>query len=141
MERVVIHNDGSYLIEVDNFVRSICDTYHIGNYYATISVPVMDAVKKSMGLQDDSIQQSEVEVFFDYDVRGVCFHINGTKGCFHSDDLLLIRMLCDQVDVSNDYSQIELSFAIRGIDCNEAAQRVATLEHFFHPKSVEVLQA
>ena len=48
MERVVIHKDSAYQIVVDNFVRSICDTYHIGNYYATISVPIMDALKKAM---------------------------------------------------------------------------------------------
>ena len=141
MERVVIHKDSAYQMVVDNFVRSLCDTYHLGNYYATISVPIMDALKKAMALSDESAQPNEVVVSFDYDVRGVCFRVDGTKGCFRSDDLLLIRMLCDQVEVSDDYSQIELSFAIRGIDCDEAAQRVAILEHFYHPTSTKVLQA
>ena len=140
MEKIVLHVDSAYMVGLDNFVRAICDTNHIGNYYATIAVPVMEAVKKAMDFENERYQAEFVEVSSDYDVHGMFFCVRGLEGCFRADDFSLIRMLADAVKVSDDSSTLRMSFAIRGIDCREAAQRISVLEQFYHATSVKVLQ-
>ena len=140
MEKIVLHVDSAYMVALDNFVRAICDTNHIGNYYATIAVSVVEAVKKAMEFEKERHQAECVEVISDYDAQGMSFCVHGSKGCFCTDEFSLIRMLADAVTVSDDSSTLQVSFAIRGIDCREAAQRISVLEHFYHATSVKVLQ-
>jgi hypothetical protein len=140
MEKIVLHADSAYMVRLDNFVRAICDTNHIGNYYATIAVPVTEAVKNAMDFDKENHGVGNVEVTSDYDAHGMLFCVRGAEGCFRSDDFVLIRMLADAVKVTDDSSTLQMSFAIRGIDCGEAAQRISVLEHFYHPTSVKVLQ-
>lgn len=140
MESVVLHADSAYMVSVDNFVRAICDTNHIGNYYATILVAVKEAVDCAMAFLKGHQQPGEVQLAFDYCPQGVYFRVHGMNGCFQSDDLSLVRMLADGLELSDDKSSLQLSFDIRGIDYGEAAKRVSVLEHFYHPAASKVLQ-
>ncbi len=140
MEKLVLHRDGAYMVELDNFVRAICDTNHIGNYYATIEVPLAEAVKNVMDFEKRGHEVVVVEVTSEFDAHGMVFSVRGAKGCFSADDFSLARLLADAVKVSDDSSTLQMSFAIRGIDCREAAQRISVLEHFYHSTSVKVLQ-
>ena len=140
MEKLVLHADSAYLTSVDNFVRDICDTNHIGNYYATISVPITEAVNKAMACGDSESQPVEVGLSCDYCPQGILFCVQGKQGCFQNDDFLLIRMLADQVELSSDSSSIRMTFAVRGIDCGEAAQRISVLQRFYHPVTAAMLQ-
>lgn len=140
MEKLVLHADSSYLAGVDSFVRDICDTNHIGNYYATISVPVTEAVNRAMTCGNAESQPMEVILFCDYCPQGILFSVQGRQGCFQNDDFSLIRMLADQVELSDDCSSMRMTFAVRGIDCGEAAQRISVLQRFYHPISAAMLQ-
>ena len=136
----MLHKDCACLMVADSFIRAICDVNHFGNYYATISVPIMEAVKKAMAFAEENHQPDEVVLSFDYCTQGVLFQVQGSQDCFQSDDFLLGRMLADDVVLSDDSSRVQMSFAVRGIDYGEAAQRISTLEHFYHPVSSRVLQ-
>lgn len=138
MEKIVLHVDSGCMMCVDNFVRAICDTNHIGNYYATILVAVEEAVERAAAFEKNP--KDGIEVSFDYCPQGVFFRVQGSEGCFRKDDLSLVYMLADGVELSNGSSTLQLSFAIRGIDFDEAAKRVSVLEHFYHPASSKVLQ-
>ena len=124
MEKFVIQVDSTYMVNVDSFVRAICDMNHIGNYYATILVAVREAVEKAVTFEKERQQPADVELVFDYCSKGVSFRVQGAQGCFMSDDASVLQM----------------SFAIRGIDYREAAKRVSVLEHFYHPTPTEMLQ-
>ena len=51
-----------------------------------------------------------------------------------------MRMLADDIELSDDASTLQMSFAIRGIDYREAAKRISVLDHFYHPASASWLQ-
>lgn len=140
MESIVLHADNAYMVSVDNFVRAICDTNHIGNYYATILVAVKEAVDCAMASEKEAQHQGDVQLAFDYCPQGVFFKVHGVKNCFLSGDFSLVRMLADGLELSDDMSTLQLSFAIRGIDYGEAAKRISVLEHFYHPATSEMLQ-
>ena len=140
MESIVLQVNNAYMVSVDNFVRAICDTNHIGNYYATILVAVKEAVESAMAFEKGNQQPEDIQLAFDYCPQGVYFRVHGMKGCFQSDDFSLVQMLADGLELSDDKSTLQLSFAIRGIDYGEAAKRVSVLEHFYHPATSKVLQ-
>lgn len=140
MEKFVIQVDSTYMVNVDSFVRAICDMNHIGNYYATILVAVREAVEKAVTFEKERQQPADVELVFDYCSKGVSFRVQGAQGCFMSDDFSLVQMLSDGMELSDDASVLQMSFAIRGIDYREAAKRVSVLEHFYHPTPTEMLQ-
>ena len=140
MESIVLHADSAYMVSVDNFVRAICDINHISNYYATILVAVQEAVEHVVAFGKVNQPSDDIQLTFDFCPQGVFFRVRGAKGCFQSDDHSLMRMLADNIELSDDASTLQMSFAIRGIDYREAAKRISVLDHFYHPASASLLQ-
>ena len=140
MEKIVLHADSANMVSVDNFVRAICDTNHIGNYYATVLVAVGEAVERAVEYGKEKGLDVNLELAFDYCRQGVFFRVQGLQGCFASGDYSLVHMLADEVLLLDDGSALQMTFAIRGIDYGEAAKRVSVLERFFHPAHTQVLQ-
>lgn len=139
MERIELHADDSYMIQLDAFVRAICESNHIYNYYATIWVSIAEAVNDALFFEDNGNESRSVEVAFDYCPQGVLFSVRGVEECFNKYDDSLIRVLADKTEVSDSASTLLLTFAVRGIDFGEAASRVSVLNHFYHPALTEVL--
>ena len=140
MKRIVLQIDKPDLVSVDGFIRNICDENHINNYYATLSVPVMRAVEKGVAFGLEQQKGSEITVLCDYCASGIVFRVDGLPGFLNNDDLMVANMLADKVELSNDASSVQMTFAIRGISSEEAARRVATLECFYHSPSAVVMQ-
>ena len=140
MEKFVLQLDSLDLVRVDNFVRAICDENHIDNYYATISVSVTKAVESAFASGSENQKCNHVALSFGYSPKGITFKVTSKQGLLNPSDLSIISMLADEVELLDDDSSLQMTFAIRGIDHKEAAQRVATLEHFYHPAPAEVLQ-
>lgn len=143
MEKLVIQSDIGNISFVENFVRAICDRNHIVNYYATISVSVIKAVENAIR----SGSSSELSVLSSHCRGGITFTIQCTTPCFSSvnanntnwvpsigspeESVYLISVLCDQVKVADGGCSIQMTFNVRGIDVEEAFDRVQLLEHFY----------
>lgn len=147
MEQLVIQSDANYQMAADNFIRAICEGNNIDNYYATISVPVLNTVELAVA------QSSQVVLSYGYSVNGITFTVassspflnpasqNHLSGSDLSDSsILLLGMLTDEYDISEDGCKASLVFHIRGIDSREAHRRVSVLQHFYdtYPTLVKV---
>lgn len=141
MEKIVIQTDKGDLLQVENFIQALCDGYHLGNYAATISVPVLKAVE--LALAADKTQQ-DVVVESDYCATGVCFTIKSQTPCFSQDDasplsspaqldesFLFFQMLADSFEVLEQGKMITFIFAVRGINPIEAENRMSVIQQFF----------
>ncbi len=140
MENIVIQSDINNLSSVENFVRAICDTNHIVNYYATISVPVMKAVESVI----QAAPSSALSILFDHCRGGITFTVQSATPCFSptlsaevppagsaEETTYLITMLADQMEVTDEGRTLQLFFAVQGIDAEEASARIQVLEHFY----------
>lgn len=146
MEKIVIQTDKDNLLQVENFIQALCDGYHLGNYAATISVPVLKAVE--LALSGDEVRQGVV-VESDYCAEGVCFTVKSQASCFDlnvsplsspaqfDESYLFFQMLADRFEVSEQGRAITFIFAVRGINPVEAENRVSIIQHFY---SADVLE-
>lgn len=132
MEQIEIQNGTNYQMIVDNFIRNICDDNHVYNYYATISVPVLQAVDSVMSHSSNH----KATLSFRHCREGLSFSLQCELADFSSqssnnDDIFLFaEALADKVCVSDNGHSLQMIFAIRGIDATEAARRVSVLEQF-----------
>lgn len=134
MEQTIIQSNNNYPAATDNFVRAICESHHIDNYYATISVPVLSVVQFALS------NSQEVMLSFDYCSHGVQFRVESCAQQFlsvkadpTSEISLLLNLLVDDCHISDEGNVISLGFAIQGIDATMAASRVAALRKFYSP--------
>lgn len=58
MESFVIQSNNQGLAEIEGFLGCFCDENHIANYFATISVPVLQAVETPSSMAMRTILQS-----------------------------------------------------------------------------------
>lgn len=129
MEKLVLQSDNTDFIGVDAFIHAVCETNYVNNYFATISVPVMNAIQCAVSCCSEN---QEITLIFDYFSKGIAFAVACQCGSFVSEELLfVVRMLSDDVEVADDGRTLKMFFNVRGIDAREAAQRVSVLNHYF----------
>lgn len=148
MEKIVIQTDKDNLLQVENFIQALCDGYHLGNYAATISVPVLKAVELALAADE---MRPEVMVESDYCPEGVCFTVKSQAPCFdlnisplsspaHFDEsFLFFQMLADRFEVSEQGKAITFIFAVRGINPFEAENRISTIQQFYSAYMLETV--
>lgn len=143
MERIVIQKDNVDLKHVDAFIRGICDQCHIDNYYATISVAVTKSIEAALSCKADDGSDAGVQVDFAYSSYGILFTVVNSTECFDmgNETMELPSMLADKVVVSNDRSEVQLFFSVRGIDAGEASRRVSVLNQFYKVAAAEEVYA
>lgn len=151
MDTIVIQSSMCDVFKVEDFVSNICDEKNIANYFATISVPVIHAVKNAIqhGNNNDANKVVSVEsgncpggVYFTIQDEGVGFDFSqygdlpfeGNKG----EGIFLIKTLSDKMEYSNGGNTLRLEFNINGIEASDALFRKSVVENFFLPKEVEV---
>ena len=147
MEKIVIQTDKGDLLRVENFIQALCDGYHLGNYAATISVPVLRAVELAMAAGK---AQQEIVLESDYCAEGVCFTVKSQTSCFNQaeasplsspaqfdETFLFFQMLADRFEVLEQGAAISFIFAVRGINPIEAENRMSVIQQFF---SADVLE-
>lgn len=128
MEKLVLQSDNTDFIGVDTFIHAVCEANYINNYFATISVPVMNAIQCAVSC---GLENQEITLSFDYFSKGIVFSVACQYGSFVSEELLfVVRMLSDDVEVADDGRTLKMFFNVRGIDAREAAQRVSVLNHY-----------
>jgi hypothetical protein len=143
MERIVIQKDNVDFLHVDAFIRGICNECHIDNYYATISVAVTKSVEVALSSKTDASSDDKVQVDFDYTPYGILFTVVNSTECFNlgNESMELPSLLADKVVVSDDSSQVQLFFSVRGIDADEAYRRVSVLNQFYKVATTEKVYA
>ena len=78
MEKLVLQTHESAIERTESFISAVCGKYHLDNYYAIISVPVLKAMNHAL-----STRQMPVVVTFDYSKDGICFNVSGPDNCFN----------------------------------------------------------
>ncbi len=150
MERFVIQSSIKEIAKVEKYISDLCDEKNAFNYFATISVAVMQAVENAIthGNKSDVEKIVIIEsgdycggIYFEIEDQGEGFDvaqygdlsIEGTKG----DGIFMMRMLSDRLEYSNGGRKVRMEFAIRGIDATQAVERANTLQKYFMTKQVE----
>ena len=130
-------------MHIDAFIRGIGDECHIDNYYATISVAVTKSVEVALSSKADASSDDKVQVDFAYSPYGILFTVVNSTGCFNlsNESMELPSLLADKVVVSDDKSQVQLFFSVRGIDADEASRRVSVLNQFYKVATTEKVYA
>ena len=144
MEKLVLQTHESAIERTESFISAVCGKYHLDNYYAIISVPVLKAMNHAL-----STRQMPVVVTFDYSKDGICFNVSGPDNCFNNlkettsplpsqieDDMILIGRLSDAVSFSDDGSSMKIVFNVRGIDSREAMRRISVFESVYRHSDI-----
>ena len=146
MKTVEIQPNKLDLQRIDDFVSAICDSCHIVNHYASISVAIVNAVRISV-----AAAHSPVTLSFDYCTSGIQFSITSAKPCFslltddvfpmsdpNMESMYIIHHLADEVRLTDAGHTLVLTFAVRGIGFKEAHARQLTYQRHFSPAPVQV---
>ena len=151
MERIVIQSNIANLVKVEQFLDTVCDTMNIHNYYATISVAVLQAVENAIlhGNKSDesksvSIKYSKCRggIVFVVEDEGEGFNYKGYSGLSleggKGDGIFLMQTLSDSCTYSKGGKRVKLEFMIQGIEASRSLERAVTLQNFFDPKRINV---
>src|SRR5574344_298289 len=150
MEKLVIQSNTTGLNTVERYLGILCEENNIANYFATISMPVLQAVENAIvhGNKSDETKTVMFEcgyyrggIYFSIEDQGDGFDVsqygdipmNGTRG----EGIFLMKTLSDKMEYSKDGRCVRLEFAINGIDGAQALERTTALSHFFDYKRIE----
>ncbi|MBR1850632.1 MAG: ATP-binding protein [Bacteroidales bacterium] len=150
MQSITIQSDTENLPQVEALLSHFCDQSRIDNYYATISVAVMQAVENAIVHGNLSQPDKQVTVCADYCPGGVCFVVSDQgQGFDHTrytdlpqadnpgTGLFIMRSLADRVVFADGGRTVRLEFFILGIDSTRARSRSAVLQRFYATKMVD----
>lgn len=150
MESIVIQSTKENLVQVEAFLSDICDEYHVGNYFATISVAVMHAVQNAMEHGNKFDASKKVSIICGHCMGGVYFSIEDEGEGFdyiqygdfpiegRGEGIFLIKTLCDRMEYSDSGRQVRLEFAINGIESSDSLERRSLMKKFCSSKYVGV---
>lgn len=144
-ESFVIQSDIANLSLVEERLFHFCQECHIGNYYATVSVAVMQAVENAIVHGNRSQQEKGVSltfgtcrggIFVEVADEGVGFEFERfgelpDEGQSVGEGVFVMKHLADRLVYSKGGSQVRMEFDVAGIDPVDALERVSVLrEHF-----------
>lgn len=147
MENLAIQSNKDNIVRVEEFISRFCDTKNIPNYYATISMSVLQAVENAIvhGNESNSSKKVIIEagdcrggVYFVVKDEGQGFDwssygnlpAEGDKG----DGIFLMRMLSDNLSYEDGGRTVKMEFVVRGIDESHSTGRQNNLQRFFAKK-------
>lgn len=151
MEKLAIQSDMSNIVKVEDFVSRICSDKNINNYYATISMSVLQAVENAIIHGNNSDSTKMVTVISGECRGGVFFEIHD-EGCgfdwkaygeipdsgVAGEGIFLMKVLSDNMQFLDSGRTVRLDFLVRGIDESVAARRSNALENYFASTKVIV---
>ena len=143
-EHFVIQSDTTLLPSVEERLFHFCHLCHVGNYYAAVSVAVLQAVDNAIvhGTGSDPAKAVDLTfgtcrggLFAEVADQGTGFDfgrygdlpVDGTAG----EGIFVMRQLADRVTFSEGGRRVRLEFAVDGIDPADAMERVAILQNHF----------
>lgn len=147
METIAIQSIIDNMPLVEDFVSKFCDEHHIDNYFAIISVPVLQAVGNAICHGNASDPTKTVSITADNCKGGVAFTIEDQGLGFdfqkyvgsaidQATGIFLMQSLSDSMEYSNGGRTLRLEFMINGIDGSDALERISCLQHFYMTQSV-----
>ncbi len=151
MKNIVIQSNVSNLSTVEQFLDTICDSMNISNYYATITMAVLQAVENAIVHGNNSDENKFVSIDCFKCRGGIAFTIEDEGEGFDfstysdlpmlegkGDGIFLMKTLSDKCEFTEGGKKVRLEFMIQGIEALHSLERAATLQHFFKPKKVKV---
>ena len=151
MENIVIQSNISNLVRVEQFLDTVCDTMNIHNYYATISMAVLQAVENAIVHGNNSDENKIVSVNYSKCKGGIAFTIEDEGKGFEYDNysdlpmmegrgdgIFLMKALSDSCIYSDGGRKVRLEFGIQGIDASRSLERIVVLQQFFQLKKISV---
>lgn len=150
-ETIVIQSNAEGLADVERFLAAFCDDNHIANYFATISVPVLQAVENAIVHGNLNNPSKKVIIEYGYRLGGIYFLVSDEGNGFDytqygncplnnekGQGVFLMKSLADHIEFFNGGKSIRMDFDINGIEAIDALERIDTLQHFFMPNIVAV---
>jgi len=150
-ESLIVQSNEEGMREVEDFLDRSFDTHHVAHYAATITVPVLQAVQNAIhhGNVDDATKHVRIEV--GHCRGGIYFEVEDEGAGFDYETLLsqpatiekgrglfLISTLSDGFSFSKGGRCLRMEFNIEGVFTDDAAQRLSSLQHFYHHEVMEV---
>lgn len=151
MERIVIQSNVSNLVQIEQFLDTVCDTMNIHNYYASISMAVLQAVENAIVHGNNSDENKTVSIGYSKCKGGIAFVVEDEGDGFNykeyegfpmesgvGEGMFLMKTLADTCTFSKGGKRVRLEFMIQGIEQARSLERVATLRRFYAPKKINV---
>ena len=151
METITIQSDIAQLREVEDFISNVCDEKNIHNYFATISMSVLQAVENAISHGNENDSHKHVTVSCGNCKGGLFFVVHDEgKGFDYRQygemptdtdkgvGIFMMKCLSDQLTFAEGGSEVRLEYLIEGIDKATALERMASLHHFFDKMKVGV---
>lgn len=141
IEHFVIQSNIASLPVVEERLFHFCHLCHVGNYHATVSVAVMQAVENAIvhgngGNVDKTVDLTcgtcRGGLFVEVADQGAGFDHGRYGGLLsEGEGIFVMRQLADKVVYSDGGRRVRLEFAVDGIDPADAMERVAVLHRHF----------
>lgn len=140
-ECFVIQSDIALLPMVEERLFHFCHECHVGNYYAAVSVAVMQAVENAIIHGNASDAAKEVELSFGTCRGGLFVEVGDQGSGFDTsaygdlpvdgqtagEGIFVMRQLSDRMEYSDGGRKVRLEFIVAGIDPADALERVAIM--------------
>lgn len=150
-KKIRVVADKHYLHIVEGFVESICDSYNIMNsYFGNIMFAVTQTFLFAIDKEESS--QSFIDIAFHSESKGLFFtiylgdHYLEIAAILHRSideelqmdnnseinrNILIMRMLCDEVKLDNTHHALNLVFYISSINAHLTSDRLHELEVYY----------
>lgn len=137
------------LVQIEQFVEEICDTYNINNnYFSNILIALNEAVENAIVHGNKLDPTKSVTIKFETEPSGLKFAISDEGEGFDCDStqdptdpeveftgsgtgLFLIETLSDEVHFNEAGNCIELTFTTASINYELSVKRIDALAHYF----------
>ena len=140
-EHFVIQSDIALLPTVEERLFHFCHECHVGNYYAAVSVAVMQSVENAIVHGNGCDATKEVGLTFgtcrgglfaEVADQGAGFDPSAygglpADGLTEGEGIFVMRQLADRLAYSDGGRRVRLEFTVDGIDPADALERVAVL--------------
>lgn len=143
MEQIIINYNTDCYSVVDSFVSSICDEYHIYNYYASIQIAVISAVENAFTCANNNDHDKSVILSCRRCNKGIRFSVINTHCNIDIDsslgrigsnennhNLFLLKTLTDFMEFRQNGHELVLDFYVRGISTSVAQHRAKLISSF-----------
>lgn len=150
VERIAIQSTKTNIGIVEGFISDICDDYHVGNYFSSISVAVLHAVENAIVHGNGEDPSKKVTLSCGRCAGGMFFEVEDEGSGFASDcfgefplegrgqGIFLMKTLSDVLEYSEGGRKVRMEFDINGIEASDSMERRSALQKFRVARMVEV---
>ncbi|MBR1766108.1 MAG: ATP-binding protein [Bacteroidales bacterium] len=142
-ESFVIQSDTNNLPYVEDRVFHFCHECHVGNYYSTVSVAVLQAVSNAIVHGNASNSALSVSITLGTCTGGLFVEVADQGKGFHFENygeidsaeggvgIFVMKSLSDRMTFSDGGRVVRMEFDVAGIDPADALERISCLRSRF----------